>query len=178
MKTRTIILLILAAAAVMAAGCDELLSDLLKFNGEWFRKEFTINPSDEVGDLIFTTEDFLVNLDSLLDAHNLLPENLRSAEVSDARVVILSEGQTFDPVSKVEFFMESPGLGNIRVAWIDPVPRGQDTVFLELSDEDLQDYLFEDVFRFTASGTLNSTVDDTVDMVAEIRFVFRGKLVE
>ena len=174
MKTYKILLAFIAAAGIMLSGCDDILSDLLKFDGEWYSMEFTIEPSDTVGDLEFITEEFEVNLDSLLDANGILPENLKSAKVSDARVIILTEGKTFDPVTNVEFLMESPNLGSTRVAWLDPVPRGLDTVNLELNKDDLQEYLHEDKFKFTANGSLISTVDDKLDLVAEIRFVFRG----
>ncbi len=176
MKTSKIFLMLLMAAGIFTSGCDELLSDLLKFNSEWYSMKFPINPSDTVGDLVFTTEEFDANIDSVLSANGVSQEKLKSARVSDARFTILTEGYTFDPVTRVELFIETPTLGSTRLAWLDPVPRGVTMIELDLNMDDLQDYLLEDKFTLTAQGTLASKVDQTIDFLAEIRFILQGGL--
>ncbi len=176
MKTQRIILALIAAAALVLPACDALLADLLKFNSEWYTLEFTIEPTDEVGDLIFKTEDISADVDSVLEANGVSRDNLNSAKMSDATVSILTEDCTFDPVTRVELFLETPTLGSKRVAWIDTIPENATVIELKLTEDDLQEYLLEDNFTFTASGTLNSKVDKRVDLLAKIRFLIRGGL--
>ena len=178
MKTTRIFLMILVSAGILATACDDLLGDLLKFDSGWYSVEFTIDPSDAVGDIVFKTEEVDANIDSVLEANGVSLENLESARLSDARFSILTEGYNFDPVSRVELFIETPSLGNTRLAWLDSVPIGVTTIELELNNNDLMDYLLEDKFTLTASGTLSSKVEHTLDLKAELRFLIKGGLAQ
>ena len=176
MKTTKIFLILLAAALVFSYACDELLGDLLKFDTETYTLNFTIEPTDTIGFLEFSSEDKEANVDSILEANGIPPDRLKSARVSDVKVTILTEGCTFDPVSNVELSIETTSLGSTRLAWLDPVPRDSTTVILEITKNDLQEYLQEDKFTITVSGTLNSIVDKTVDLVTELKFIVRGSV--
>ena len=178
MKTNRIILIVFAAATIFSSGCEDLLADLLKFNGEWYPFEFSIDPTDGVGETDFTYEEFDANLDSLFEEEGLSRENLKSVKISDAEITVHTAGYTFDPVTSIELIMETPGLGSKRVAWLDTVPRGVTTVELDLSSDDLQEYLLEEMFTFTARGILETSVSDTVDFEGRVRYVYRGDLVE
>lgn len=178
MKMRRIILVVFAAAMVFSSGCDDLLSDLLKFNGEWYPFEFSIEPEDEVGEIEFVSDEFDANIDSLFEAEGLSRENLKSVKISDAEITVITAGYTFDPITSVELIMETPGLGSKTVAWLDTVPRGVTTIELDLSGDDLQEYLMEETFRFTVSGYLETRVDDKVDFEGRVRYVYRGGLGE
>ena len=76
----------------------------------------------------------------------------------------------------MELFIETSTLGSTRLAWLDTVPRGVTMIELDLNMDDLQDYLLEDTFTLTAQGTLASKVDQTIDFLAEIRFILQGGL--
>ena len=47
---------------------------------------------------------------------------------------------------------------------------------LDLSMDDLQEYLLETKFMVIAAGTLKTKVDKTIDLTADIRWIIRGKL--
>jgi hypothetical protein len=176
MKTTKILLILLAAAAIFSSACDELLGDLLKFNSQWYSIDFPINPSDELGYLVFTTDTIEVDIDSVLEANGLSADNIGSAKMSDAKVTILTEGCNFDPVENVELFIETSNLGSTMIAWLDEIPSGATMIELDLNLDDLQDYLLEDEFIFTAKGTLLTKVDKTVDLTADLRWIIRGSL--
>ncbi|MFC2115852.1 hypothetical protein ACFLTU_05215 [Bacteroidota bacterium] len=178
MKTTKIFLIILAAAGIFATACEDLLGDLLKFDSEWYTLEFTIDPSDEVGDLVFKIEDVETNIDSVLVENGLSREYINSIKMSDAKVTILTEGYTFDPVKSVELFIETPNLASTRLAWLDTIPVGDSIIDLKLNKDDLQAYLLENKFTLTASGNLASKVEQMLDLKAEIRFLIRGDLAE
>jgi hypothetical protein len=178
MKMRRIILVVFAAAMFFCFGCDDLLSDLLKFNGEWYPFEFSIEPEDEVGNIVLASDEYDANIDSLFEAEGLSRENLKSVKISDAEITVITAGHTFDPVTSVELVMETPGLGSKRVAWLDTVPRGVTTIELDLSSDDLQEYLMEETFEFTVSGFLETRVSESVNFEGRVRYVFRGGLGE
>jgi len=176
MKTTKTLLILLAAAAIFSTTCDELLGDLLKFNTQWYSIDFAINPSDEVGDLVFKTDTIEVDIDSVLEANGLSAENIGSAKLSDAKVTVHTDGCNFDPVKNVELFIETSNLGSTRVAWLDEIPSDTTMIELDLYMDDLQDYLLEDEFILTAKGTLLTQVDKTVDLTADLRWIIRGSL--
>ena len=178
MKTSGIITILIAAAIILSTACDELLGDLLKFNTQWYSVDFTIDPSDEVGELVFKTDTIEVDIDSVLQARGLSEENIGSAKLSDAMVTIHTEGCNFDPVENVELFIETPDLGSTRVAWLDEIPSDTTSIQLDLYMDDLQDYLLEDEFIFTAKGNLSAKVDKTVELTADLRWIIRGSVVE
>ncbi len=168
--------MVMAAVAIYATGCDELLADLLKFNGEWYTIDFTIDPEDNLGEIELISKTYEPNLDSLFEAEGLSRENLKSVKISDAEVSVVDTGNTFDPLSSIEVFMSTPGLGSTKVAWLDTVPPGVSKVVLDLNRDDLKAYLMEDEFTFTANGTLQSKVTEVVNLEARVRFVYRGNL--
>jgi len=176
MKTTRNILILLSVAVLFSTACDELLLDLLKFNSQWYPREFSINASDEIGDIELIWNIMDANVDSALLANGLSEENLRSVRMSDAKVTVLSEGYTFDPLTKIELFMDSPKLGKVRVAWLDTVPRGVTTIELNLNKDDLTDYMKEESYIFTATGYLQEKVTEKVDFLAEFRYVMQGGL--
>lgn len=176
MKTSRLILPLFAAVVIFSTACDGLLSDLLKFNSQWYPVDFSLNPSHVVGDTTFVTDVMDANLDSALAAHGFSRENLRSVRMSDAKISVLTKDYTFDPVTRFEFFMDSPGLGMKKVAWLDTVPRGVTTIELDLNNDDLSDYMIEDSFIFTAKGYVAEQVTGNIDFLAEIRYVMQGGL--
>ena len=176
MKTTRNILILLSVAVLFSTACDDLLSDLLKFNSQWYPAEFSIDPSYALGDTVLTTDEISVNVDSVLEANGISKENLRSVRMSDAKITVLTEGYNFDPLTRVDFFMDSPGLGLTKVAWLDTVPQGVTTIELDLNKDDLSDYLEEDSFIFTATGHLGEKVTEKIDFLAEFRYVLQGGL--
>jgi hypothetical protein len=174
MKTNRIALLALAAFGIFMAGCDDFLSELLKFNTQWYPVEFSIYPSDEIGDIDLATDTIEADLDSLLDVYNISPENIRSIKVSDAKIYVLTNGYNFDPLTRAEIVIATDMLEEKMIAWIDTVPRDVTMVELKLTDDDLQDYLLESKFILKLRGYLESKVDQTVNMKANIRYVIRG----
>ncbi len=176
MKTTRNILILLSLAVLLSTACDELLSDLLKFNSQWYPREFSIDATDELGDVLFISDNIDANIDSALAANGISQENLRSVRMSDAKVTVLTEGHTFDPVTKIELFMDSPNLGKTRIAWLDTVPRGVTMIELDMNLDDLTDYMNEESFIFTATGYLESKVTEQVDFLAEFRYVMQGGL--
>jgi hypothetical protein len=177
MKTYRTLLLSAALAGIVISSCDELLSDLLKFNTQWYTVDFSISP-DQIGDETFKSEELSVDVDSVLEANGISRDLISSIRISDARVSILTPGQKFDPLDKLEINLSTEALGSKLVAWTDTIPATDTILVMELNRDDLQDYLLEDRFTVTASGNLNSRVSQVVDLRAELRWVISGKLTE
>ena len=178
MKTNRIVFLFLMAIGVYLAGCEGLLSDLLKFNTEWYTVEFSIDTTCEPGDITFITDTIAADLDSLLDENGLSPENIESIRLSDAKIYVLTNGVTFDPVTRAELLIETEDLSEKRIAWLDTVPPGETMVELDLTDDDLKDYVLEDEFIFTVRGHLESKVDQKINMKANFRYIIQGDITE
>jgi hypothetical protein len=169
MRTNRLILLALAAFGILMAGCDDFLSELLKFNTEWYTVDFYIDPSDQVGEIDLATDTVEANLDSILDVYNLPQENIRSIKLSDAKIYVLTRG---------ELVIATNNLEEKRIAWLDTIPRGVTMVELKLTDDDLKDYLLESKYIIKARGYLGTRVDQQVHMKANIRYIIRGDFSE
>jgi hypothetical protein len=166
----------LAAVTVLIPACDDLISELLKFNSQWYSEEFSIETDQSPGEIEFVSETVYANVDSVLEENGVTMETIKSIRMSDARITILTEDQTFDPVSSLEMFIETPTLGKTRIAWLDSVPIGARTIDLDLNKDDLKDYIVEESFIFSASGNLVTKVEKTIDCLAEFRYVMQGGL--
>ena len=178
MRTNRLILLALAAFGTLMAGCDDFLSELLKFNTEWYTVDFYIDPSDQVGEIDLATDTIEANLDSILDVYNLPQENIRSIKLSDAKIYVLTNGYNFDPLTRGELVIATNNLEEKRIAWLDTIPRGVTMVELKLTDDDLKDYLLESNYIIKARGYLETRVDQQVHMKANIRYIIRGDFSE
>lgn len=175
MKTTRLILILFIAAGILATACEDLLGDLLKFNTQWYTLEFSIDTTDQVGTVTFITEEFDADLDSVLEANSVSMDNISDARLSDAIVSILTPGKNFDPVGSLQIYIETPGKGSTLVAWLETVPTGVTEIVLDLTEDDLQEYLTETTFRATATGVLNSKVDEVVDLKADFRWLIGFK---
>ena len=171
-------MLALAISGILMAGCDDFLSELLKFNSEWYTFEFSVDPTDQIGEIDLATDTISANLDSVLNVYNLPPENIRSIKLSDAKIYVLTNGYNFDPVNRAELFIATGTLEEKKIAWLDTIPEGATMVELKLTDDDLKDYLLEDNFILRARGYLESRVDKEVHMKANLRYLIRGDFSE
>lgn len=181
MKTNRIILIMIAAAMIAMPACDGFLAELLKFDSGWLEMKFYIEPSDEVGLIEFDTTVHTLGLDSLLNAHGLARENIGSIEVKKVKAYVLTNDYTFNPLTSLELYIntpDNPGLDPIKLAWLDPVPRDTTMIELEKYEENLQEYIMENLFQITAKGYLESQVDQKVELQANIQFVISGDFSE
>jgi hypothetical protein len=179
MKTKRIIPILIAAAMIIMPACDDFLAELLKLDTEWVEMKFYIDPDDQVGLVEFDETVHTLGLDSLLEAHGYSRENIESIKVKQIKAYVLTNGFVFNPpLSSMEFHLETPAnpmLDPVKVAWLDPVPTDTTMVELEKYEDDLQEYIMEDLFHVSARGNLLSQVGQSVELQANIRFVIRFK---
>jgi hypothetical protein len=179
MKTKRIIPILIAAAMITMPACDDFLAELFKLDSEWLEMKFYIEPDDQVGLVEFDETVHTLGLDSLLGAHGYSRDNIESIKVKQIKAYVLTESFVFNPpLSSLEFYMETPanpGLDPVKVAWLDPVPTDTTMVELEKYEDDLQEYIMENIFHVSARGNLLSQVGQNVELQANIRFVIRFK---
>ena len=176
MKKTHILISLAVMVGIVSTGCEELFGDLLKFDTNYYGYDITIEPSDTLGLLTFTEEVITGDLDPVLQENGVSRDNLKSAILKEGKAKIQTMGFTFDPVSDIELHISSEGLGSKKIAWLDPIPEGATEITLELTGDDLKDYLLADEFTIMAVGTLTSQVESEVVIRAEVKFELKGGL--
>jgi hypothetical protein len=168
--------IVLVALGVFAYSCDELLGDLINFDGDYYVMDFTIQPTSQTGLQVFNSETFDSELDTILSNHNLTRDQLTSVTLKEALLDITSEDKDFDFVDYLEITLESPGLDSKTIAWEDTIPDNQSEVTLTLTEDDLQNYLSAEEFTLAAKGFINTAIAEAVPVQAKVKFRFKGGL--
>lgn len=161
---------------VLSYSCDELLGDLVNFDGDYYVMEFTIEPSSQTGLQVFNSETFDSELDTILSNHNLNRERLTAITLKEAILVITSEDTDFDFVDYLEITIECPGLDAKKIAWEDTIPDNQSELTLTLTEDDIQNYLVAEEFTLSANGFINTAVAEAIPVQAKVKFRFKGGL--
>jgi len=178
MNKRFILIPLLIMIFSFINSCDEHVDDLLTFDSEEYCVEFTIDPLDRAGLHIFTEEALQSDLDSLMEANGVTKEKLESAHLKDAKVEIMNSNESlnFDILDLVKFTLYTDSLGESTVAEIDSIPKGVRILNLEVYGEDVQAFLYDDTYIFSAKGLLNARTFEIMELRAKFTFQFKTSL--
>jgi hypothetical protein len=95
---------------LLSYSCDELLGDLINFDGDYYVMDFTLEPTSTTGLQVFDSATFDSEIDTILSDHNLDREKLKSVTLKEAILNITSEEMNFNFVDYLEITTASPGL--------------------------------------------------------------------
>jgi len=160
----------------LSVSCEDLLSDFLTFDSNYYVIDFAVDPTDRTGYHIFTEETARSDIDSLLEANNVLREKLKEVHAKEAVVKITDAdaSNTFDPLEKLSVTIYTKSLGEKTIASIDQIPDGLRDLTLILEEDDLMDYLFEDEFVLSTIGILKERTYKIIPMQARVKFEFKA----
>jgi ribosome maturation factor RimP len=180
MKIYFRILSITVILFLLSAGCEEILSDLLTFDSDYYIIDFEVDPIDKTGYHIFTEEIAKSDLDSLLEANGVSKEKLEEVHVKEAVLKITDSDAsiTFDPLEKISVTIYTEELKEKTIISIDHIPDGSRELEPVLDEDDIKDYLFEDEFILSAIGVLEERTYKTIPVQAKVKFEFRAGLKE
>lgn len=93
-------------------------------------------------------------LDQAMQANGTRADLLLNAEPSLIEVSVASPaGEDFSFMKNLEIYLQAGDLNDVRIAFLDPVPLGNDTIIrLQTVSFDIKDYLQEDEISFRLRG--------------------------
>ncbi len=173
MKKFTLGILAFLLIAFVSTSCDEL-GDLVNFDGDYYVLDFTVEPTELTGVQVFDSESFDPELDTLLAEYGLDRESLDLVTIGEALVEISTAEANFDFINSFELVIESADFEAKIIAWQDTIAEGLTSLTLKISEDDVKDFLFAEQFTLTTQGFVNTTVVDSVQLQAKVKFHFKG----
>jgi hypothetical protein len=177
-KFGIVILAMALLALVFCASCDwldKLLGNIFEFS-ESYTLSFTLSPSDEVDvEHEFVGTVFTGEIDNLLEEHDISVNRINEIYVIEVVATITSTNTAlnFNPAKHFNVYLSSTEHAESKIAWKDPVPEtGLREVTLEVSENDLRDFLVDDAFTLRVLGTLDHAVTESVDIAVKVTFEF------
>ncbi len=162
--------ILLLALIVLLNSCEKL-DKYTQFDLN-FTQQTTIQSSTPIN-LPFNlpTPSVTTNSEQTFKSNNTNKNLVDKIELTKLQITVLSpSGEDFSILKSIEIYINSPGLPETKIAWLNAVPTSQSIILLDLSGADLKDYIFADSF------TLNvKTVTDelnTHDYKIEIKTTF------
>jgi hypothetical protein len=150
----------------------------MSIDTKYYEMELYVEDTDLAGFQIFAEEAFTSEMDSLLTLGGLTTDDLKRIRIKEATIDLVdSENYSnFDMLSFIELTIYTDDLGELEVAWSDPLPVQSSMVLLDVTEENLLPYFSEGEFLITAQGYLKQRVTGTVTLRARISFTITVKL--
>ncbi len=149
----------------------ENLDKYTKFNLD-FTQQISIEASTAINlPFNFPTPPVTTNSESAFKSNNTNKDLVEKIELTKLQLTVLSPaGEDFSILKSIEVFINSPGLSETRVAWLNNVPVSQSTIQLDVSNSDLKDYIFADTFSLKVTTVTDEL--NTRDYQIEIKSTF------
>lgn len=80
------------------------------------------------------------------------------------------QGENFDFLSNIEIFISSKGNDEVRLAYLDKVPKGVNQITLESTNAQLDKHIKSESYTIRTKATLSKAVTQDVSIQAAMRF--------
>lgn len=163
-------LLIAAATILIITSCSK--EENIKFVMPAGEIEFTIQPTNAVGEMTFATSNVYFNLDSACLANSVTKDQIKSVKVRSVFFDIDPlTAANFDKMDKVEGYLNAVAQPTTLLASKDPVPHdGSKSLALSIQDMELLGYINNAPMTFVAKGKNNAPILQKIPMTVRIQF--------
>ncbi|MFW6248309.1 MAG: hypothetical protein ACOC4J_00900 [Bacteroidota bacterium] len=158
--------------------CDELLDDIISFDSDFIEFDFTINPTNDIGEKVVHIEVISSDFEEILEDNDLDKDNISSVLVKEAFFEVTNPDQqvNFNGISAVSTTVKAGTLSEVVIAEKDPMPADAREVELDVISEDLEKYLDNDQYSITAKAVIDEPLTDTIFVLAKIKYTIKGGL--
>ncbi len=176
MKRLALLLLFLPVLYVQQ-GCKEL-SKLTQFYIN-YNTEVTIPKTLKVDlpiDVI--TPDITTNSESEFESNNTHKNLIDVINLSEMDLTITSpDNATFDFLKNIEITISADGLPEKKIAWLNDIPKtGLKKITLEVSTDDLKEYIKKDSFKLKTTTTTRELVSHDTRVAIHCKFFVDAKI--
>lgn len=163
---------LLFLSAILMSSCEEMMDFGVSVETDYTHVDFVVEPTDEVGEAVFSTNVMDNTLDSLLDGTDIRRENITSIVLKEVIIELQNDDPevTFDCFSRVEATIESNGLSEIVIAYLDSVPPGATSLSCDIKNTELLPYFEGTEYILRARGKSVSPIEDTLYIHGKLKF--------
>jgi len=175
-------LIMLALVSLCLCSCEKdvgIVNDVTTtFDTDYYEMEFIVEEQDRVGFQIFTEETFTNNITDLLLKAGFDEDKIEEVALTEAEISIIDtvNYSDFDMLKFIELTVYTDALGDSTIAWLNPVPAGTSTIYLDSSGENIYPYFMEPGFIMAAQGFLKKRVKGEMKLQARVKFRIKTSL--
>ncbi len=124
------------------------------------------------------TPDINTESTSDFESNNTLKSLIQEVYPTEITLTITSpEGANFDFLKNIEISISADGLSEKKIAWLNDIPKtGLTEIALELSSDNLKEYILKDSFKLKTSTTTRELVSHDTDMDIHTRFFVNASI--
>ncbi len=172
---KTTLKLITLSAVIALFGCKDKLTNI-DIDQNKSTAEFTIvsgAPAGVYNDSVIFNSDF----EKIAKDNGVKTENFKSLKLKEAKAII-TNGKTFDPLSKITIILEATGLPTKTILVKDPVNgAGLSTINFDVDQSvDLLPYFKTNNITIRSNSVLSSSVVDEIKMKLELKYTVNAGL--
>jgi hypothetical protein len=169
-RTLLKLLSISSLVILLFPGCDKA-KDLLdiSFTSNSVDAYFTVNPSSAGA---YSSTETIVSSDmsDQISSNGGNISSLKSIELETCTITVQSADRNLNPFQSLEVYINVPGVGEKKVAWVDNVPTNVTYVALSISSDDIKTLIDQDQYTVTVRGILDGALDPAIDLKATITY--------
>ena len=164
--------LFLAAVILLAfvgTACD-VVDDLLTF---YINEEATIvvDSSFPIGLAPIAPVTVTTNSEDTFKNNKTQAELVKDVTLDKLTLSITEpEGENFDFLSKIEIYISSEGNDEVRIAYLETIPKGAEEITLESTNAQLDKHIKGDSYSIRTKATLSEPVAQDTNIKANMRF--------
>ena len=155
--------------AFTTVACDSI-DDLLTF---YINEEETIvvESNFPVGLVAFAPVTVPTNSEETFKNNKTRAELVKDVTLNKLTLTIPeTEGADFDFLESIEIYIAADGLKEVKVAFMEEVPLNVNTLTMNLTNAELDEYLKKDAYTIQTRAVLRNTVVDDINVDAAMRF--------
>lgn len=124
------------------------------------------------------TPDITTNSESEFESNNTHKDLIDIINLSELDMTITSpETATFDFLKDIEITISAEGLSDKKIAWLEDIPKtGLKQIVLNVSTDDLKEYIKKDTFKLKTKTTTRELVSHDTDIAIHCKFFVDAKI--
>ncbi|PNW26263.1 hypothetical protein [Formosa algae] len=162
---------------LVTVSCDNL-DDFTKFDITY--DESVTIPATVPIDIPFTisTPEIETNSESTFSINDTSEDLIEDITLSEFRLTLTSPSdEDFSFLETIEIYIAADGLEDTKLAWnTTPIENGTNVMYLETSDEDLKNYIFQDSFYLKIETGIDEVLTEDYDIDIKTVFAVDAKI--
>ena len=157
--------LIVTVVLLTYGSCKEV-SQLTHFYID-YTSNVTIPPADVVGIPIDVWTPYIpTNSDEIFGNNNTSSGLIEEIILTEMKMNITSpSSQSFDFLKSIEIYIIANNLSEVKIAWKENIPQtGLSSIDLETSEDDLQEFIEQEVYKLRCRAVIREQISDTVQL--------------
>jgi hypothetical protein len=157
--------LIVTVVLLTYGSCKEV-SQLTHFYID-YTSNVTIPPADVVGIPIDVWTPYIpTNSDEIFGNNNTSSGLIEEIILTEMKMNITSpSSQSFDFLKSIEIYIIANNLSEVKIAWYDDIPQtGLSSINMETSEDDLQEFIEQEVYKLRCRAVIREQISDTVQL--------------